>query len=409
MTRNQRQGMVTYHHMNILAIETSCDETAISLLEATETDSGAIFRVYGDITRTQLEHVEYGGVFPALAKREHQKNLVPILLEILKDYSGSTPASSSDKAVAQALAFLDRESELKTQFEERMMTLPKPSIDYICVTSGPGLEPALWVGISFAQALGALWDIPVVPVNHMEGHILSVLVPETQEENKFIFNASDIVFPALALLISGGHTELVLMNGVGDYKIIGKTRDDAVGEAFDKAARILGLPYPGGPEISKLAQKYTAQPLESRTEIPPLPRPMMHTKDYDFSFSGLKTAVLYFVKTLATPISESMKEAVAYEFEQAVSEVITYKTKKAIDDLGVQTLIVGGGVAANKEIKKRLGVMLAKDFPEVKFMTPTKELSTDNSLMIAIAGYFKIKRSPSLNFGEIKAQGNWEL
>ncbi len=361
------------HSMRILAIETSCDETAICLLEATETPAGVEFCVINNITHTQLEHVEFGGVFPAIAKREHLINLPIILDQIMKDQE-------------------------------------KP--DVICVTNGPGLEPALWCGIVFAKELGAKWNIPVVPVNHMEGHVLSVLVPpllagearDTLGGVRFEFQ-NNIQFPALALLISGGHTELVLVNNIGDYKIIGKTRDDAVGEAFDKVGRMMNLPYPGGPEISKLADQFSS---EKKLE---LPRPMLHTKDYDFSFSGLKTAVLYHIQSLGETINDQDKQEIAHEFQHAVADVLIKKTNKAIEEFGVQTLIIGGGVAASKFIINSFQENLNKNFPETKLLAPTKGLTGDNALMIALAGYFKIQKNPDAiyNVDDIKAVGNLSL
>ncbi len=370
--------------MNILAIETSCDETSLSYISANETRSGTNFQVFSTITHSQIAlHQEFGGVFPALAKREHQKNL-PIILEKIME---------------------GRE-------------IP----DYICVTSGPGLEPALWCGIVFAKELGEKWNVPVVPVNHMEGHILSVLVPE-QISSTFEFKNSDLQFPALALLISGGHTELVLVKNIGDYEIIGRTRDDAVGEAFDKVARILGIPYPGGPEVSKLAAQARK---ENSLKHPEFPRPMIHTKDFDFSFSGLKTAVLYYSQSISTPsprrasavplikgetpnISESDKMAIALEFENAVAEVLVHKTKKALEEFSVQTLIIGGGVSANTFIKSEMQKMIAQEFPNVTLLVPEKELTGDNALMIALAGYFKIKKDPTRVYTDIKAEGNLSL
>ena len=350
--------------MKILAIETSCDETALCYIEAIPTETGIDFLVHKNITHTQLEHKEYGGVFPAIAKREHQINL-PIILE-------------------QVMANRD---------------IP----DYICVTNGPGLEPALWCGIVFAKELGEKWNIPVVPVNHMEGHILSVIVPplRSQEDSvmKFEFK-NTLSFPALALLISGGHTELVLVKKIGDYEVVGKTRDDAVGEAFDKAARLMGLDYPGGPEIAKRAEQYSDQ------EKPIFPRPMLHTKDFDFSFSGLKTAVLYYIQSLGSTITENQKIAIAYEFQEAATEVLVTKTKKAMDYYGAQTLIVGGGVSANKRIINGLQTMITQELPETTFLAPARELTGDNSLMIAIAGYFKIQKNPDAVYTDIKAQGN---
>lgn len=363
--------------MNILAIETSCDETALCYIEVHPTETGAAFTVHSNITHTQLEHKEYGGVFPVIAKREHQINLPLILNQVMKD---------------------------------------RPVPDYICVTTGPGLEPALWCGIVFAKELSAKWDVPVIPVNHMEGHILSVLVPNTHPsvsaplikmnqgfDNTFSYESNALQFPALALLISGGHTELVLARAIGDYTIIGKTRDDAVGEAFDKAARLMGLDYPGGPEIDRYALQYKDQ------EKPTFPRPMIHTRDFDFSFSGLKTAVLYYIQSLGSVLTEDQKAAIAYEFQEAATEVLVTKTKKAIEHYGAQTLIVGGGVSANKRIITGLQTMLAQEFPDTSFHAPARTLTGDNSLMIAIAGYFKIQKNPDAVYTDIKAQGNLEL
>ena len=382
--------------MKILAIETSCDETAICLLEAeprtTETGTTVAFTVLNNITHTQLEHQEFGGVFPAIAKREHQKNL-PLILEKIMD--GQTPP------------------------------------DYICVTNGPGLEPALWCGIVFAKELGAQWNIPVIPVNHMEGHILSVIAPQLGTHNTtantvtttaqtFSFNASDLAFPIIALLISGGHTELVSSTEMGSYQLIGKTKDDAVGEAFDKVARMMNLPYPGGPEIAKLADQYSVQSpaledaaLETTVlETPTFPRPMMHSKDFDFSFSGLKTAVLYYLQDLkerGVEITKSIQSAIAYEFQEAAAEVLAHKTKKALIEYGAETLVIGGGVAANKRIVGALETMTTKDFPHIAVKAPTRALTGDNALMIALAGYFKIQKNPDTQYPDIVAVGNLTL
>jgi N6-L-threonylcarbamoyladenine synthase len=436
--------------MKILAIETSCDESSLSLFTATETSSGVDFEVSSTITQSQIDlHKDFGGVFPAMGRREHQKNLVPILLKILDQEVLANAGPVSHSEIEQILA---REAELLTLFTKYVTPIKNPGIDYVCVTSGPGLEPALWVGISFAKALGALWDIPVIPVNHMEGHILSVLVPEsaTGNSNSFSVQTELFPFPALALLISGGHTEIVLVKNIGDYEIIGRTRDDAIGEAFDKVARILGLPYPGGPEVSKMAALYlppllgggaevrggggntdTTSPSQSSGTRPlkdgeriHLPRPMIHSKDYDFSFSGLKTAVLYFVKEhTANPdltisnafadkgydanrLSDEMKAAIAYEFQEAAAEVITKKTLSAIHDFGIQTLIVGGGVSANKRIKESLMNEISEVIPAENIHFPTRELTGDNALMIGLAGYYKIKKAPDTVYNDIRAEGN---
>ncbi len=392
--------------MKILSIETSCDETSLSLFTATETASGVDFDVDSTITQSQIDiHQEFGGVFPALAKREHQKNLVPILLKILNQEAAENPEITSNSEIE---TILERESELLESFIKYVMPIQNPGINAICVTSGPGLEPALWVGISFAKALGLLWNIPVVPVNHMEGHILSVLVPETnpEQDNSFSVQAELFEFPALALLISGGHTEIVLVKEIGNYEIVGKTRDDAVGEAFDKVARILGLPYPGGPEISKIALLANK---DTSTDIV-LPRPMLHTKDYDFSFSGLKTATLYLTNDIKAKnngvIPEHIKALIAYEFQEAAAEVIVKKTLSAINDFGVQTLIVGGGVSANKRIKELLKQKASEIIPAENVYFPSRELTGDNALMIGLAGYFKIKISPDAVYDDIRANGN---
>ena len=388
--------------MNILAIETSCDETAISLFTANETDIGIGFNVLSNITHSQVDmHVQYGGVFPQLAKREHQRNLVPILLKTL----GLELKEGNTNSNPEINSILEREVELLEQFNRYILSIPKPDIDVICVTSGPGLEPALWVGISFAKALGKLWNIPVVPVNHMEGHILSVLVPENNSGD-FSVSTELFPFPALALLISGGHTEMVLVRDLGDYEIVGKTRDDAVGEAFDKTARILGLPYPGGPEVSKLALQHD----KSMNTSIELPRPMIHSKDYDFSFSGLKTAVLYTVRDIklanSDNIPEHLKSEIAYEFQEAAAEVITKKTCNAIRDFGVQTLIVGGGVSANNRIKELLKEKASEIIEPNQIHFPARELTGDNALMIGLAGYFKYKKNPDSNYQDFKAEGN---
>lgn len=389
--------------MNILAIETSCDETAISFFTATETNSGVDFEILSNITHSQVDmHVQYGGVFPQLAKREHGKNLVPILLKTL---NLEPQENNSIEPKPEITATLEREPELLTQFNTYLLSLQKPDIDVICVTSGPGLEPALWVGISFAKALGKLWNIPVVPVNHMEGHILSVLVPENNSVN-FSVQHELFPFPALALLISGGHTEMVLVRNIGDYEIIGKTRDDAVGEAFDKVARILGLPYPGGPEVSKMALQHDKTMDSSIT----LPRPMIHSKDYNFSFSGLKTAVLYTVRDIklanSDTIPDNLKSEIAFEFQEAAAEVITKKTCDAIRDFGVQTLIVGGGVSANHRIKELLKQKVSEIIEPDHIHFPVRELTGDNALMIGLAGYFKYKKNPDSDYQDFKAEGN---
>lgn len=391
--------------MKILSIETSCDETAISIIEVNGEKTSPSLRILSNVLRSQIElHREFGGVYPNLAKREHTKNLPPILVENLKQASlykeKILSLSESDREKLHEL--LSHEAGLADEVIKIYETIEKPDIDYIAVTTGPGLEPALWVGINFAKALNMVWDIPLIPVNHMEGHVLSVLVDSRKTEAQEI-HLRDFEFPALALLISGGHTELVLVEDWMKYRKIGATRDDAVGEAFDKTARLLGIPYPGGPEISRLAKLGL-----KRDEIT-LPRPMIHTDNYDFSFSGIKTSVLYLVKKLGT-LDDQTKCDIAREFETAVTEVLVAKTKKALMEFDIKHLIIGGGVSANTFIKSEMEKMTKESFPNVQLHVPDSHLSTDNSVMIAIAGMFQIFSLRPLPSPEsLKANSNWSL
>jgi len=396
--------------MKILAIETSCDETAISLVDAKGDHSNATFEILGNVVLSQAKlHAEYGGVFPNLAKREHAKNLIPVFEQVLKESnflkSKGKESGNELKALSSKLkAVFEREPELLKQFLEFIPKIEKPDIDLIAVTSGPGLEPALWVGINFAHALSLVWGIPVIPANHMEGHIVSSLL-ETSSKVKSQ-KLKVIEFPVLALLISGGHTEIVLMRDWMDYEIIGHTRDDAVGEAFDKVARLLGLPYPGGPEISRIAQ------LGTPTTKWKLPRPMVNSGDYDFSFSGIKTAVLYKTKE-AGELSTKDKQDLALEFETAVTEVLLKKTLGAAREYGAKTVILGGGVSANKRIRETFEKEISEKHPRIDFIVPNLDLSTDNALMIAVAAYFRANRDDSTiskaGAVEIRADGNMPL
>ncbi len=352
--------------MKILSIETSCDETAVALLDISGPLEKPEIKVLGNTLLSQIHlHEQYGGVYPNLAKREHQKNL-PILLEQTLKEAGITPPAKGE--------------------------LPKTEgVDFIAVTTGPGLEPALWTGITFAEDLGKRWNRPIVPVNHMEGHVFSVL-----------YNIDKpLQLPALALLVSGGHTELVHVKDFGSYEIIGRTLDDAAGEAFDKVARMLGEKYPGGPKISALAEK-ARKNYENVPRTFSFPRPMIHSKDFNFSFSGLKTAVLYKLKD--NP--EISKELVAREFEDAVVDVLFKKTKRALETLNVKTVIVAGGVSANKYLREK--------FQELNSYTlhfPTSLLTTDNAIMIGIAAFIRIQQNPEIikDKSPILARGNLSL
>lgn len=394
--------------MILLAIETSCDETALSLIETKEADGKLLFKVLNNSVLSQIKlHEQYGGVFPMMAKREHAKNLVPLLAKVLKETGFET--KDIDPKIEDKLKALlaEKESELlenilKTPAIWSVPTKEGRPIDAIAVTQGPGLEPALWVGINFAKALNLLWNIPVIPANHMEGHIVASLLDE--KSNDDYHSLQHLTFPALALLISGGHTELVNVKDHRHYEIIGKTRDDAVGEAFDKAARLLGLPYPGGPQISNLAESERTQYPKPRKQFV-LPRPMINTKDYDFSFSGIKTAVLYMTKEIRD-LSEETKKQIAREFEDAVTEVLIHKTRKAIEEYGAQSIIIGGGVIANRYVREQFG-LLAQEY-NIPLHLPGSNLSTDNALMIGIAGALSYNHE-KLSDMSFKADGNLAL
>ena len=403
--------------MRILAIETSCDDTGIAILEVKSEGKKVKFKILGNEVSSQIDiHKEYGGVFPALAKREHIKNLPLVLSKVLK------------------------EAKIK---EENL----KKEIDAIAVTTGPGLEPALWTGIVFAKELNQKYKIPMVPVNHMEGHIFSIF---PKDKKTFVVENKKENFPMLSLLVSGGHTELVLMRDWMKYKKIGSTRDDAAGEAFDKVARMLGLSYPGGPEISRLAgiarmdtdvgsqintdrktlidtdknklmnsdgkSGLISEPNQCKS-VKSLPRPMIYSKDYDFSFSGLKTAVLYLIRDLKEKNPNMLdnikvKQQIACEFENAVVETLVHKTIKAIKQYKIKTLIVGGGVSANTYLQEEMVKKIKKEKLKTKVHFPSRKLSGDNALMIAIAGYFQYKNKKFVKTGKslkLKANGNMSL
>lgn len=420
--------------MKILSIETSCDETAISIIDAKPNSlkkngqeggfKNPKFKIIANTIISQINiHKEFGGVFPALAKREHKKNLLPILKSTLKkagllvelknieDKNSKLQAlnskqiqNSNNKNPKLKIIerIFDKEIEMAEPLFEFIKTIKIPKIDAIAVTQGPGLEPALWTGINFAKALALLWNKPFIPVNHMEGHILASLV---KAKNK---NGPEIQFPAIALLLSGGHTEIVLMSDWMKYKTIGQTRDDAVGEAYDKVARMLNLEYPGGPKVSKLAEEFKLEGSAPKSYV--LPRPMLNTPDLNFSFSGLKTAVLYMVKSISK-ITPEIKKEICFEFENAVVDVLLKKTKKALEKNNIKTLIIGGGVSANKRIRKEFK-KLEKEIAGLNVLIPEKEHSTDNAVMIGIAGYFRFldgKVFDPNKTEKIKANGNLRL
>jgi len=381
--------------MIILAIDTSCDDTSVALIKATKSR----IEIKSNVVSSQVKiHQKYGGVFPFLAKREHERNLTFVLKKALSKakllYSRSKPNNSKFQIKIQELKkILKREEFLYQELKRFLEEYQKPNIDAIAVTIGPGLEPCLWVGVNFAKALCFFWNIPVIPVNHIEAHIAANFIKTKIE---------DIIFPAVCLVVSGGHTQLILMKDIGKYKVIGETRDDAAGECFDKTARILGLSYPGGPLISAEAAKES----EKKVSIS-LPRPMINTKDYDFSFSGLKTAVLYDFKKRNKETRGSLAyiRAMAREIQQSIIDVLIKKTIRAAQDFKAKTIMLGGGVACNRELKKQFRQKTRKLFI---FQVPVCKLCTDNAAMIGAAAWFN-KEKARRDFKKIRVNANLKL
>ncbi|OGN05924.1 MAG: tRNA (adenosine(37)-N6)-threonylcarbamoyltransferase complex transferase subunit TsaD [Candidatus Yanofskybacteria bacterium RIFCSPHIGHO2_01_FULL_44_22] len=360
--------------MRILGIETSCDETAVAVLEIRGKNKISIL---SNIVSSQVKiHAKFGGVVPNLAAREHVKNIRRVFNLALKT------AGIKDL---------------------------KKEINLIAVTRGPGLSPALLAGLSFAKTIAWLYDKPIIGVNHLEGHIYSNWLPKNDNRPLTIDDRqSKNIFPALNLIVSGGHTELVLMANYGKYKLIGETLDDAAGEAFDKVARLLGLGYPGGPAISKIAK-------DGDPEKYPLPRPMLKLKNFDFSYSGLKTAVLYLIRDIVTKspstkfraspstssgqhrLSAKQKADVAASFQKSATEVLVIKTVRAAKQYGVKSILLSGGVSANETLR----IELKKNAEQngFKYFQPLVEYTGDNAAMIALAGYFNyLTNKKSLSF-----------
>lgn len=345
--------------MIVLAIETSCDETAVAVLEI---DNPEQIKVRANVVSSQIKlHAQFGGVVPNLAAREHVKNISHVLETALKE------AGASDI---------------------------KKEIDLIAVTHGPGLGPALLVGLAFAKTLAMRFEKPLVGANHLKGHVYSNWLNKDFKPE----------FPILNLIVSGGHTELVLMRDYEDFELVGETMDDAVGEAFDKVARLLDLGYPGGPAISKLAVNGDAMRFK-------LPRPMLHSGNFDFSYSGLKTAVLYLLRDLneqKIEINDPTKADIAAAFQEAALDVLVQKTITAGRDLGAKMILLSGGVSANKMLRENLN-NAAQD-AGLAYAQPPMEFTTDNATMIGVAGYFahqkektdstwqSVKMDPNLGF-----------
>ena len=318
---------------------------------------------------------------------------------------------------------------------EFLSSYKTPAIDLIAVTRGPGLEPALWTGITFAQALSAAWNVPVVGIDHMEAHLVASLLARTDADVTRLpakalaqagtnaeqtqidaekleprsYKLEPASLPLLALLISGGHTELVLMRDWFSYELLGATKDDAVGEAFDKVARLLGLPYPGGPHIAELASRARTNADSTRTNAEKIifPRPMASDTTCDFSFSAIKTAVLYKLKSIRS-VNDTDREHIAQAFEDAVRDILVIKTRRALEEAKPKTLVVGGGVSANTHIRKGIEKLIGKEFSDVSLHFPDPSLTGDNAIMIGAAAYLRHITGRE-NGRDIRAEGSLML
>ena len=329
-----------------LGIESSCDETGIALYKMGH-------GLLAHALHTQIAmHSEYGGVVPELASRDHVQRVVPLIREVLQ---------KADISLTQ--------------------------IDAIAYTQGPGLGGALLVGASVANSLAYALDIPTIGIHHLEGHLLSPLLSDPAPE-----------FPFVALLVSGGHTQLMRVDGVGKYELLGETLDDAAGEAFDKSAKLLGLGYPGGPELARLASS-------GRSGIYKLPRPMLHSGNLDFSFSGLKTAVLTLVKQSGD--DEQTRADIACATQEAIVDILAYKARAALAQTGLSQLVVAGGVGANRMLRSRLSMDIGKRGGKVYY--PDLEFCTDNGAMIAFAGALRLAEKQGSKDYRFDVKARWNL
>ena len=332
--------------MLVLGIETSCDETGLALYHS---EAGLLAH---EVHSQVAMHADYGGVVPELASRDHIRRILPLTRAVFA-------------RTGRSLA----------------------NLDAIAYTEGPGLAGALLVGAAFAKGLALALGIPSIGIHHLEGHLLSPLLAQRAPQ-----------FPFVALLVSGGHTQLMRADGVGSYALLGETLDDAAGEAFDKTAKLLGLGYPGGPALSRLAER-------GRAGRYSLPRPMLHSGNLDFSFSGLKTAVLMAVR--ATPPDEGARADLAHEFQAAMVEVLMAKSLAALEATGLERLVVAGGVGANRQLREALDAQAARGGFSVYY--PGPELCTDNGAMIAFAGALRIARGEGTPSSSFSVRPRWEL
>ncbi len=337
--------------MNILGIETSCDESAASIVNVKKKKKE--IKVLSNIISSQINlHKKYGGVVPEVAAREHVFNLLPVI----------------DKSLKKA-------------------DLNLLEIDLIAVTSGPGLITSLITGVETAKTLSYIFKKPLIGVDHIKGHLYS----------PFITNWKNIKFPAISLTVSGGHTDLVLMKSEKSYKLIGKTLDDAAGEAYDKGAKMMGLSYPGGPIIGTLAQGFVD--LSRKTNLKPFPRPMIYSKNFNFSFSGLKTSLLY--KLQKDKNWKKNKKEYCFLYQEAINDILIKKTLKAAQKFSVKSILLSGGVSANKDLRERLKKESQKK--ALKIFLSDLQYTTDNATMIAMASIFEKEKIKKNNWKKLNA------
>lgn len=336
--------------MLILGIETSCDETGAAIIQG-EKNSNKVKLLSNVIASSLSVHSKTGGIVPENAAREQVKFIIPVIKSAIEQCNNVTIGD----------------------------------IDAIAITYGPGLIGSLLIGVETAKSLSLAWDKPLIPTNHLMGHIYANFIEQELDPKRYTVNA-DIKFPALALIVSGGHTDLVLINNHGDIKWLGGTRDDAAGEALDKIGRLLMLPYPGGPYIEQYAKKGDPNKYQ-------FPRPMIGSKDFDFSFSGLKASVMREVESIGK-LDEEIISNICASSQKAVIGVLVRKTLKAAKKYNARSILLGGGVAANQTLRNELELEIVNSKSSIKLFAPTKSLCTDNAAMIASAAFFNHKQAP---------------
>jgi len=416
-------------NIKILAIETSCDETAAAVIGVK--DGQPV--ILSNVVSSQIDlHAKTGGVVPEVASRAHLEAIIPVITEALlvaKNFNIQQPTPNQIPNCKNQMEIknwmLNGRWNLEVGNSKNFLL---EDITHIAVTAGPGLIGSLLVGYNAAKTIAYAKNLPIIPINHIEGHIYSAFA-ELGQKPKVKSQKPGTIFPILALTVSGGHTSLTLMKGHGQYETIGQTLDDAVGEAYDKVARLLDLGYPGGPKIAQLAQQFRDKFLnksknsygnEATNQLNNkiiFPRPILNDGTYNFSLSGLKTAVLVKVKNImtqfgyATPdqIPENTKEEIAFAFEEAVAEVLSVKTAKAAIQYRANAVIFAGGVSANTYLGERIKDELAKTNTELPICIPKRELAGDNAAMIGIAAYYHILDGKVRKWDDTKVDSGWEL